>query len=195
MALSAAVMAGGQAGRPAAPYQVPRTPDGHPDMQGVWANNNMTPLERPAQFGLRATMTDAEFAQVKKNLSSMMDGGDAFFADELITAAVDGKTKFSSADTQTGNYGRRGCRSASSTTARRSSSIRPTAAFRRSRPAPPSARGPRRPPPPERDPPTARRICRSAHAASATARRTSAPAIRAISKSPKGRTWSPCAPR
>jgi hypothetical protein len=35
----------------------------------------------------------------------MMDGGDAFFADELILAAVDGKTKFSSADTQTGNYG------------------------------------------------------------------------------------------
>src|ERR1044071_4067094 len=100
--MSSAVVLG-QAG--SAAYQVPRMPDGHPDLQGVWANNNMTPLERPAQFGLRATMTDAEFAQVKKNLSSMMDGGDAFFADELITAAVDGKTKFSSADTQTGNYG------------------------------------------------------------------------------------------
>src|ERR1043166_6013172 len=34
----------------------------------------------------------------------MMDGGDAFFADELFLAAVDGRTKFSSADTQTGNY-------------------------------------------------------------------------------------------
>ena len=33
-----------------------------------------------------------------------MDGGDAFFADELILAALEGKTKFSSADTQTGNY-------------------------------------------------------------------------------------------
>ena len=32
-------------------------------MQGVWANNNMTPLERPKQFGMRATMTDAEFAE------------------------------------------------------------------------------------------------------------------------------------
>ena len=49
-------------------YSVPRMPDGHPDFQGVWANNNMTPLERPKQFGLRATMTDAEFAAVKKNL-------------------------------------------------------------------------------------------------------------------------------
>ena len=33
-----------------------------------------------------------------------MDGGDAFFADELVTAALEGKTKFSSADTQVGNY-------------------------------------------------------------------------------------------
>ena len=34
----------------------------------------------------------------------MMDGGDAFFADELFNAAVEGKTKFKSSDTQTGNY-------------------------------------------------------------------------------------------
>jgi len=104
MMVSGAVVFGGQSGKAPAAYQVPRMPDGHPDMQGVWANNNMTPLERPKQFGLRATMTDAEYAAVRKNLASMTDGGDAFFADELILAAVDGKTKFSSADTQTGNY-------------------------------------------------------------------------------------------
>src|SRR5690242_21703294 len=103
VALSSAAV-GAQSANPRASYQVPRTPDGHPDMQGVWANNNMTPLERPKVFGLRATMTDAEYAAVRKNLASMTDGGDAFFADELILAAVDGKTKFSSADTQTGNY-------------------------------------------------------------------------------------------
>jgi hypothetical protein len=85
-------------------WSVPRMPDGHPDFQGVWANNGMTPLERPKQFGMRATMTDAELADLKKKASAMMDGGDAFFADELITAAIDGKTKFSSADTQVGNY-------------------------------------------------------------------------------------------
>ena len=50
----------------AAGWSVPRTPDGHPDMQGVWANNGMTPLERPKQFGLRATMTDAELDDLKK---------------------------------------------------------------------------------------------------------------------------------
>ena len=46
-------------------WSVPRTPEGHPDMQGVWANNGMTPLERPAQWGTRATMTDAELADLK----------------------------------------------------------------------------------------------------------------------------------
>jgi hypothetical protein len=49
-------------------------------------------------------MTDAELAELKKKAATLMDGGDAFFADELITAALDGKTKFSSADTQVGNY-------------------------------------------------------------------------------------------
>src|SRR5215510_10805743 len=85
-------------------WPVPRMPDGHPDFQGVWANNGMTPLERPKQFGMRATMTDAELADLKKKAAAMMDGGDAFFADELISAAIEGKTKFSSSDTQVGNY-------------------------------------------------------------------------------------------
>ena len=30
-----------------APYTVPRTPDGHPDLQGFWTNQTYTPLERP----------------------------------------------------------------------------------------------------------------------------------------------------
>jgi len=85
-------------------WSVPRMPDGHPDMQGVWANNGMTPLERPSVWGSRATMTDAELADLKKRAQKLIDGGDAFFADELILAALEGKAKFSSADTQTGNY-------------------------------------------------------------------------------------------
>ena len=104
LALVASVTVAGQSAKSAAGWAVPRMPDGHPDMQGVWANNNMTPLERPKHFGLRATMTDAEFADLKKKAQALMDGGDAFFADELVTAAVEGKTKFSSSDTQVGNY-------------------------------------------------------------------------------------------
>jgi hypothetical protein len=86
------------------PWSMPRMPDGRPDMQGVWANNGMTPLERPKQFGNRATMTDAELADLKARADRLIDGGDAFFADELFLAALEGRTKFSSADTQTGNY-------------------------------------------------------------------------------------------
>jgi len=98
-----AVGLSGQAANNSA-WSVPRMPDGHPDMQGVWANNGMTPLERPALWGNRATMTDAELADLKKRAQKLIDGGDAFFADELILAALEGRPKFSSADTQTGNY-------------------------------------------------------------------------------------------
>jgi len=101
IALSATVVVNGQSTKS---WSVPRMLDGHPDFQGVWANNGMTPLERPKHFGLRATMTDAELTDLKKKAAAMMDGGDAFFADELVTAAIEGKTKFSSSDTQVGNY-------------------------------------------------------------------------------------------
>jgi hypothetical protein len=37
-----------------------RTPDGHPDLQGTWTNATLTPVERPASFAGKATLTDAE---------------------------------------------------------------------------------------------------------------------------------------
>jgi hypothetical protein len=85
-------------------WSVPRMPDGRPDLQGVWANNGVTPLERPKQFGTRATMTDAELADLKRRAQKLIDGGDAFFGEELFAAALEGKDKFRSSDTQTGNY-------------------------------------------------------------------------------------------
>jgi hypothetical protein len=45
---------------PAATKAVPRMPDGHPDLQGVWTNATITPLERPEAFAGKATLTDAE---------------------------------------------------------------------------------------------------------------------------------------
>ena len=46
------------------PYTVPRTAWGDPDLQGIWPSSEMqgTPLERPANFGNRATLTDEEYA-------------------------------------------------------------------------------------------------------------------------------------
>lgn len=40
--------------------KVTRTPDGHPDLQGVWTNATLTPMERPAVFKDKATVPDAE---------------------------------------------------------------------------------------------------------------------------------------
>lgn len=41
-------------------YRVPRTPDGHPDLQGFWTNASFTPLERPETLGEKAFYTDEE---------------------------------------------------------------------------------------------------------------------------------------
>ncbi len=40
----------------------PRTPWGVPDLQGIWDNRTITPLERPRQFADKATLTAAEAA-------------------------------------------------------------------------------------------------------------------------------------
>jgi hypothetical protein len=103
VALATVAHVSSQAPQPKA-YVAPRTVNGQPDMQGVWANNTVTPLQRPEQFGNRATMTDAEFKQITETARQLQDGGDAFFGDELFSAALAGKDKFKSSDTQTGNY-------------------------------------------------------------------------------------------
>ena len=41
------------------------TPDGKPDLQGVWTNATLTPLERPARFAGRPFMTEAEAAELE----------------------------------------------------------------------------------------------------------------------------------
>ena len=43
--------------------KVPRTAWGTPDLQGIWNTNTFIPLERPAKYGTRAMMTEAEHAQ------------------------------------------------------------------------------------------------------------------------------------
>ena len=44
-------------------WETPRTSWGHPDIQGVWSTDDMrsVPLNRPAQFGMRESLTDQEF--------------------------------------------------------------------------------------------------------------------------------------
>ena len=41
-------------------YEAPRTPDGQPDLQGIWSNAILTPLERPAEFADQAFLTEEQ---------------------------------------------------------------------------------------------------------------------------------------
>lgn len=41
-------------------YQVPRTVDGVPDLQGMWTNNTITPLTRPVEFGNKLVLSAEE---------------------------------------------------------------------------------------------------------------------------------------
>src|SRR5438128_3771785 len=49
-------------------WTVPRTPWGHPDLQGIYTSNDNVgvPVERPAQFGERQFLNDEEFVARQK---------------------------------------------------------------------------------------------------------------------------------
>src|SRR5579864_4293007 len=54
------------AGRPSAKSWIaPHTPDGQPDLQGIWSNPTITPFERPAEFGEKAVLTEKEAAELE----------------------------------------------------------------------------------------------------------------------------------
>ena len=104
---AAAVPMSSLAQRPAAePWSVPRTADGRPDLQGVWANNTATPLERPEALGDQAVLTDEELARLEARYAEIFASGesDAAFADSVFTAALGDDESFSSRDAGTGNY-------------------------------------------------------------------------------------------
>jgi hypothetical protein len=70
---------------PSQTWKPARTIDGQPDLQGVWANNNATPLQRPKVLEGRKSLTDAEVAALKKKAAELYDGvGDTEFGDTVF---------------------------------------------------------------------------------------------------------------
>jgi hypothetical protein len=61
----------------------PHTPDGKPDLQGIWADGTLTPLERKKGLGAKEFYTDEEFAK----LSARVRQGDVGEEAELGAAA------------------------------------------------------------------------------------------------------------
>jgi hypothetical protein len=86
-------------------WVVERTADGHPDFHGVWANNTVTPLQRPKQWEGKERLTDAEIAELQTFAAQIVENdGDAQFGDGFILAVLNRISNPKSYDPGTGNY-------------------------------------------------------------------------------------------
>ena len=56
------------AARTPKPWTAPRTSDGQPDLQGIWTNGTLTPLERPPELAGKEFFTEKEAAEYEKQL-------------------------------------------------------------------------------------------------------------------------------
>ena len=93
------------AGQDRGGWTAPRTPDGQPDLQGIWANNSATPLERPEQLGDKVLLNDEELAELTQRVNEFRDSEQAgdLLGDRLIQQAL-GNPEFADFDVVTGNY-------------------------------------------------------------------------------------------
>ena len=67
-----------QLATPAKGFVQPKTPWGEPDLQGVWTSDAALgiPRERPDKFGVRAMLSDEEFAEAQKADEKRRKGGE-----------------------------------------------------------------------------------------------------------------------
>ena len=93
------------AGQSGAGWTAPRTPDGQPDLQGIWTNNSATPMQRPEMLGDKATLTAEELAQLQQTITEFRDAEQAgdLLGDRLFQQAL-GNSTYQDFDVITGNY-------------------------------------------------------------------------------------------
>ena len=61
--------------------------NGKPDLQGIWTNVTLTPLERPAELAGKATLPDAEAAAFEKKAAADLKAEDGKSEGPLLAAA------------------------------------------------------------------------------------------------------------
>ena len=68
---------------------LPRTADGHPDLQGNWLNQSATPFERPKELAGHPQLTDAEVVELNARAKKIFGNpkSDAASADGVFMAA------------------------------------------------------------------------------------------------------------
>ena len=79
-------------------WTAPRTPDGQPDLQGVWLSKTATPLERPKALEGRSLLTDEEVAELQARANRLFNEGNSDFAagDGVFLAALSNPDRFKS---------------------------------------------------------------------------------------------------
>jgi hypothetical protein len=86
---------------PAKTWTPPRTPYGQPDLQGVWVNNSVTPLERPKALEGRQFLTDEEVAELKRRADRLFDparNGDFVGGDNVFLIALENPEHYRNPD-------------------------------------------------------------------------------------------------
>jgi len=69
-----------------------KAPDGHPDLQGTWTNATLTPMERPASFNGKPTVSDAEAAVFEQKAEEEVRSGDGKSDSDFHRRAGSGET-------------------------------------------------------------------------------------------------------
>ena len=57
-------------------YIVPRRPNGQPDFHGVWTNDTITPIERPASLADREFLSEDEIAAMETRIAERRERAD-----------------------------------------------------------------------------------------------------------------------